>query len=89
MPSTYQRSFLKGIAWEGGSFILTSSIMYLFFGNIVQSIQAGAFLTLIKIPLYFIHERIWKIIKWGKINHPPKMNFFAFLPFHMHPAPNR
>jgi uncharacterized membrane protein len=84
MPSTYKRSFIKGIIWEGGTFILTSAVIYLFFGNITQSLTIGFLLTLIKMPLYFIYERIWKMIRWGKINHPPKKNIFSWLPFHSH-----
>ena len=34
------------------------------FGN---SLKITIGLTLIKIPLFFLHERIWKHIKWGKI----------------------
>lgn len=84
MPSTYQRSFVKGVAWEGGTFVLTSAIVYYFFGNLADSITIGLILTLIKIPLYFTYERVWKMIKWGKIDHPPRKNLFSWLPFHSH-----
>ncbi len=89
MPSTYQRSFVKGIAWEVGSFLLTSALIYFIFGNIGNSIKIGAVLTLIKMPLYFLHERIWKGIKWGKLKYPPKKNFFSILPFHSHAHPDQ
>jgi uncharacterized membrane protein len=84
MPSTYQRSFVKGFIWEGGALIWTSIFIYLFFGNIYNSIKIAAIITLIKIPFYFVYERIWKMIRWGKINHPPKENLFSWLPFHSH-----
>jgi len=67
MGSTYERSFLKGIVWEGVSFFIAFLVAYLYFGNLGNSITFAIILTVIKIPFYFIHERVWKIIKWGKI----------------------
>jgi len=66
MPSTYRRSFSKGAAWELISFIITTLIVYLIYGDFSSSIKFSLFLTAIKIPFFFIHERIWKKIRWGK-----------------------
>ena len=67
MGSTYKRSLIKGIIWEFISFILTTIIIYVFYGNFVQSIKFSLILTLIKAFIFFFHERVWKKIKWGKI----------------------
>lgn len=67
MPSTYQRSFIKGISWEFISFIITTAAVYLVYGDIIFSIKFSLSISIIKIFLFFIHERIWKKIKWGKI----------------------
>lgn len=67
MGSTQERSFVKGIFWEVISFFLTLLVVFLLYGNIIISLKITLILTAIKIPLYFIHERIWKKIKWGKI----------------------
>lgn len=67
MGSTYERSFLKGMLWEGISFLIAFLIAFMYYGNIPESIGFALLLTLVKIPLFFIHERIWKMIKWGKI----------------------
>jgi len=66
MPSTYQKSFLKGAIWEVISFIITTMIIYLIYGNFGDSVKFSFLLTLVKVPFFFIHERIWKKIKWGK-----------------------
>ncbi|VVB79867.1 Uncharacterised protein [uncultured archaeon] len=66
MASTLERSFVKGIVWEGFSFIITFIAIYLFYGNLGQSLLFTFWFTLIKIILFFAHERIWKEIKWGK-----------------------
>jgi adenylylsulfate kinase len=67
MGSTPQRSLFKGISWEIISFILTLVVVFLLYRNIVISLKITLILTAIKIPVYFIHERTWKKIKWGKI----------------------
>jgi adenylylsulfate kinase len=67
MGSTPERSFVKGIIWEIVSFFLTLIIVFLLYKNILTSLKITLILTAIKIPIFFIHERIWKKIKWGKI----------------------
>jgi adenylylsulfate kinase len=67
MASTYQRSLVKGIIWEGFSFIITLIAVYLIYGDISTSLKFTFGLTVIKMGIFFIHERIWKKIKWGKI----------------------
>ena len=67
MGSTFERSFFKGIVWEIISFILVLIAVYMIYGNLKISVLFSLVLTAIKIPLFFIHERIWKSIKWGKI----------------------
>ena len=64
MGSTYERSFLKGMLWEGIGFLIAFLIAFTYYGNIPESIGFAVLLTLVKIPLFFIHERIWKMIKW-------------------------
>jgi adenylylsulfate kinase len=66
MASTYERSLVKGIIWEGFSFIITFIAVYIFYGDVGQSLKFTLGLTLVKVILFFIHERIWKEIRWGK-----------------------
>ncbi len=67
MGSTLERSFVKGAIWEIISFFVVIVAVYIAYGDIVMSIQFSIILTVVKIPLFFIHERFWKGIKWGKI----------------------
>ena len=67
MGSTYERSFVKGMVWEFISFLLVVLAVYLMYGNLPESIKFSFVLTLVKIPLFFLHERMWKKVKWGKI----------------------
>jgi len=67
MASTYERSLLKGIVWEGISFIITTLAVFIFYGNWKTSIKFSFIFALIKIVLFFFHERLWKNIGWGKV----------------------
>lgn len=67
MGSTYRRSFIKGFCWEFIAFIITFIAVYFVFGDFKTSIKFSLILTLIKAFFFFIHERAWKKVKWGKI----------------------
>jgi len=67
MGSTHKRSLTKGIIWEASMFILATIIIYIWSGNLVGSIGVNLFILAIKSFLYYVNERAWKKIKWGKI----------------------
>ena len=67
MGSTKERSFVKGMVWEAISFVIATIAIYFFYGNIGTSLKFSLILTCIKVPLFFLHERVWKKVSWGKI----------------------
>jgi len=67
MGSTYERSFVKGFSWEFFSFVITFIAVYTVFGDFKTSFGFSLVLTLIKASIFFFHERVWKLVKWGKI----------------------
>jgi uncharacterized membrane protein len=66
MASTHTRSWVKALTWRAISIIVTALIVYWFVGSIKVvigvTVVANAILTL----LYYLHERFWKKIYWGK-----------------------
>ncbi len=67
MGSTYRRSFIKGAVWELISFVITFFAVYIVFGDFKTSLGFSLGLTIIKAFIFFVHERLWKKVKWGKI----------------------
>mgnify|MGYP001564623615 CR=1 FL=1 len=67
MGSTYERSFIKGIVWEALSFIITTYAVFIVYGDFIASIKFSLILTIIKAFIFFFHERLWKKVKWGKV----------------------
>jgi len=66
-PINYKRSLLKGLVWESFSFIILFVAIYLVFGSGAKfSLAFTLALTIIKVPFFVGHEKIWKYIPWGK-----------------------
>ncbi len=60
------RSVAKALSWRVIGTIDTLVISYILTGemSIAASIASIDFIT--KMILYFFHERLWNLIKWGK-----------------------
>ena len=64
------RSLAKSITWRAVATLTTILLVYLFTGNIVLSTSVGALELLVKTAIYFIHERVWNMINFGReTNH--------------------
>jgi len=61
-----KRSLAKSISWRLFSFLLTIIIIYLYTKNIKQAIGVGAGIDLVKMVLYYIHERLWNRSHFGR-----------------------
>jgi len=64
--STIQRSLLKTITWRIIGSIDTMIITYFITGNWKFGLAVGGIEVVSKMILYYLHERIWQRIKWGK-----------------------
>lgn len=61
-----QRSILKALSWRVVATITTMVIIYLVSGSLDWALVGGAFDVIIKLILYYLHERLWTNIQWGK-----------------------
>ena len=77
---TNRRSIVKGISWRVVATATTIIIVYLFFGRLDLAIAAGMIETLLKVALYWAHERVWMKIRWGKKKIEPFNLWFTGLP---------
>jgi uncharacterized membrane protein len=66
MDST-KRSVVKTISWRITGSLATFIISYIVLGNIIVSGTIALIQVTFNTLLYFIHERIWNKIRWGKI----------------------
>ncbi len=61
-----KRSLAKAISWRLFSFCLTIVIIYLYTKNIRQAIGVGAGIDIVKMILYYLHERLWNKSHFGR-----------------------
>lgn len=62
------RSIVKSISWRTVGTIDTMIIAWLITGKLTLAISIGGIEVFTKMFLYFLHERIWNRIKFGKID---------------------
>jgi len=77
---TNKRSIVKGISWRVVATTTTIIIVYVFFGRLDLAIAAGLIESVLKVGLYWAHERAWFQIQWGKKKIEPFNLWFTGLP---------
>lgn len=60
------RSIVKAISWRIVGTIDTILISWIITGKIALALSIGLIEVVTKMLLYFFHERVWNLIKWGK-----------------------
>jgi len=63
---TRSRSITKAVTWRIISTLMTMIIVYLVSGQLCLAINVGLIDIFIKLTFYYIHERLWNTIVWGR-----------------------
>jgi adenylylsulfate kinase len=77
---TKKRSILKAISWRTWATITTAVLVFIFTGKFALAITIGLLEVFAKMALYFIHERFWQKIRYGKKEVPAFVLWFTGLP---------
>jgi len=64
------RSLAKAVSYRILGSTGTALIVLIFSGSLKLSLGAGVLDMLLKIALYFVHERIWNYIPYGRPKRP-------------------
>lgn len=64
---THARSVVKGISWRAVGTLDTTILVFLFTGELVLAAGVGATELITKVFLYWLHERAWQRVRWGRI----------------------
>ncbi len=67
---TKKRSIAKSLTWRTLGVVMLLIIGYLITGNIKDTGIITVIFHGLRMILYYIHERLWLKVKWGKIEHP-------------------
>lgn len=66
MSDTNLRSLVKTISWRITGSAATFIVAYLISSNIAVSGTIALVQLVVNTVLYYLHERIWNKIRWGK-----------------------
>ena len=64
------RSIAKAVSYRVLGSLSTALIVYVFSGNAKVSIGVGALDVVLKMALYYLHERAWNHISFGRPRPP-------------------
>jgi len=67
---THLRSLAKAASWRIGGTAVTFAITLFISGQIVLAAKIGLLDTLVKVVAFYIHERLWHRVGFGKVEPP-------------------
>lgn len=73
------RSLLKTISWRLLATLVTATVVFVITGRLDYAAVVGGIDILVKLILYFLHERVWNNVRFGKREITPKVLWFTGL----------
>lgn len=70
MTEKPSRSLVKAISWRATGTVDTIAISWLITGHAKWAFSIGLVELFTKVVLYFIHERIWDRLSFGRVKSP-------------------
>ena len=62
-----QRSIAKAISWRICATLTTIFLIFVFTRELTLALEIGVVEVMLKIIIYYFHERIWNRIEWGEV----------------------
>ncbi|MBI3544197.1 MAG: adenylyl-sulfate kinase [Deltaproteobacteria bacterium] len=76
---THTRSVVKAVSWRVAGTLATSVIVYVFTRRLDIALLAGGVEAVVKLAIYYVHERIWDRIHIGRRPITPAVLWFTGL----------
>lgn len=65
-----RRSLAKALSWRLVALVVTTTVAFAFTGEATFALSVGLVDSLVKIVLYYGHERAWIFIPYGRLRPP-------------------
>ncbi len=78
--STRKRTLLKTISWRTVATLTTTVLVYIFTGAFALAVTIGGLEVIAKMIFYFVHERVWDKIRYGRKEIPSFVVWITGLP---------
>jgi uncharacterized membrane protein len=66
VPETHGRSIAKAVSWRITGSLDTFALSWLITGNVVSAGSIATAEVITKIVLYYLHERAWSFVRFGR-----------------------
>ena len=66
MYETHTRSVVKSLLWRVIATLISVCMAYLFTGSVTTAAEISLSGAAISIGIYYLHERVWDSIHWGR-----------------------
>ena len=66
---TPTRSIVKALSWRFLATLITTGVVYVMTGKMDNAVEIGLVDTLVKLGVYFGHERAWERIRFGRVRY--------------------
>jgi adenylylsulfate kinase len=76
---THTRSVAKALSWRVAGSMATTLLVFLFTGRLALSLAVGSVEFFGKIGLFWLHERVWDRLSFGRTEAPPAVLWFTGL----------
>ena len=70
MADSHKRSIAKAVSYRLMATLTTMTVVFIITRKLVLTLEVGLIDMLAKMGFFYIHERFWAKVKWGKTKHP-------------------
>ena len=67
MRTTKVRSMAKALTWMILATLTGFILIYILTNELTMALSFASINFIVKIILYYLHERGWDVVKWGKV----------------------
>ena len=64
--SKKRRTLVKTLTWRFSATLTTVAIVWAFTGRLDIAASVGGVEIVLKMLLYYLHERAWNMVSWGR-----------------------
>ena len=70
-PDSHARSIIKAFSWRFVGSLDTFLLALIFTGKLKYAVTIATAEALTKIALFYLHERAWRLVSWGRLERKP------------------
>ena len=67
---SHSRSIVKAVTWRAGGTVVTFFLAWIITGEATLSVGIGLLDSLVKVGAFYLHERMWNRLRFGKLEPP-------------------